>query len=88
LLIRGGSKSVFRCIYSKAPAAYYLYLDGETALKEAEEAKKEFEREVTALANPALVQHPNILKVFAVCLFVFCLLLTLNVFCPIKGAFR
>jgi DNA repair exonuclease SbcCD ATPase subunit len=66
LLARGGSKAVHRCLYSGSPAVYYCYLTGETSLKNASKIKQEFEQEVAALTKPALLQHPNILKVLAV----------------------
>jgi hypothetical protein len=78
LLARGGSKAVHRCLYAKSPAAYYCFLDGETALRDSSKIKQEFEQEVAALTKPALLQHPNILKVFAVRSFLFLLNLSKN----------
>jgi hypothetical protein len=66
LIARGGSKAVYRCLYAKSPACYYCFLDGESTLEESEKIKTEFEQEVAALTKPALLQHPNILKVLAV----------------------
>jgi hypothetical protein len=66
LLAHGGSKAVHRCLFAKSPAVYYCYLAGESSLKDSSKIVQEFKQEVDALTKPALLQHPNILKILAV----------------------